>query len=233
MRKIDALVGRHSDVALDHRILNCDRASHRLDDAAELDQSPVAGALEHAAVLAGDGGVDEFGAQRPQPRERAVLVRARHAAEADDVGGQDRGDFAGLGSSCPSHTMHNNTKADQSRVAAMGRDLPVAEHVVRCHERLLRGRAATRSRRARRKSSSHFRRTLLILVLRQPRLAQANKEAGPLGLEGRIVGPSIPALHFLHGEAGTGDLDSRHGVLRLSVMAGPGVCDGETEKQVG
>ena len=92
----DALIGRHSDVALDHRVLNCDRAPHRFDDAAEFDQSPVAGALEHAAVLARDRGVDEVGAQRPQPRERPILVRARHAAEADDVGGQDRGDFAGL-----------------------------------------------------------------------------------------------------------------------------------------
>ena len=101
----DALIGRHSDVALDHRVLNCDGAPHRFDDAAKFDQRAVAGALEHPTVLARDGGVDEVGAQRPQPRERAVLVRARHATEADDVGGQDRGDFAGLGHSSGNPTL--------------------------------------------------------------------------------------------------------------------------------
>jgi hypothetical protein len=70
-----------------------DRASHRLDHAAELDESSVASALEHPPVLAGDGGIDEFRAQCPQPRERAVLVRARHPAEANDVGSQDRSDL--------------------------------------------------------------------------------------------------------------------------------------------
>ena len=84
--ELDALIRRRSDVALDHRVLNCDGAPHRFDDAAKFDQSPVAGALEQLAVLARDRRVDEVDAQRPQPRERAVLVRARHAAEADDVG---------------------------------------------------------------------------------------------------------------------------------------------------
>ncbi len=101
MRNIDALIGGRSDIALDHRVLNRDRASHGFDDAAEFDERPVARALEHAAVLAGDGGVDEVGAQRTQPRERAILVGARHPAEADDVGGQDRRDFPGLGHVSP------------------------------------------------------------------------------------------------------------------------------------
>ena len=99
--EIDAPVGRNSDVALDHRILNGYGASHRFDDAAELHESAVACALEHAAVLARDRRVDEFGAQLAQPREGAVLVGARHAAEADDVGGQDRRDFPGLGHGSP------------------------------------------------------------------------------------------------------------------------------------
>src|SRR5271163_447823 len=53
------------------------------------------------------------------------VVRARHPAETDDVGGQDRSDLAGFGHRAP-HTMYNNTKADESRVAAMGRVPTVA-----------------------------------------------------------------------------------------------------------
>ena len=92
----DALIGGHADVALDHRILNGNGATHRFDDAAKFDQSPVTSALEYVAVLAGYRGVDEVGAQRPQPRERAVLVRAGHTAEADDVGRKNRRDLPGL-----------------------------------------------------------------------------------------------------------------------------------------
>ena len=124
-------------------------ASHGFDDAAEFDQSPVAGALEHVAVLAGDRGVDEVDAQRPQPRERAVLVRARHAAEADNVGGQDRCDFAGLGHRAPPDTMHNNTKADPSRTAAMGRDVLVGDHRRRLPRTSLMGGKRPVAQRAR------------------------------------------------------------------------------------
>ena len=42
----------------------------------------------------GDGRIDEIAAQRAQPRQRAVLVGAGQAAEADDVGGENRGEFA-------------------------------------------------------------------------------------------------------------------------------------------
>ena len=91
--ELDALLGRHADVALDQRVLNCDRAAHRFDHAAELDEASIAGALEDAAVMGGYRGVDEIGAQAPETRERAILVRSRDPAEADDVGDQDRRDL--------------------------------------------------------------------------------------------------------------------------------------------
>jgi hypothetical protein len=47
--------------------------------------------------MQGDRWVDPIAAQGPKPRQRAVLVRTRHAAEADDIGGEDRGDFPGFG----------------------------------------------------------------------------------------------------------------------------------------
>ena len=64
-------------------------------------RAAVAGALDDAPVMHGDGRVDEVAAQRPQPRERAVLVRAGEPAVADDVGGQDRCDFPGLAHGAP------------------------------------------------------------------------------------------------------------------------------------
>ena len=82
----DAPVGGHAGVALDHGVLHFDRAAHRVDHAAELDDRAVAGALDHPAVMDGDGRVDEVAAQRSQPRKRSVLVGAGEAAEADDVG---------------------------------------------------------------------------------------------------------------------------------------------------
>src|SRR5271163_2201085 len=95
--KIEALIGGHADVAFDHRVLDRYRASHRLDHAAELDESPIAGALEHAPVLGRDRGVDQFRSQCPQSRERSILVHAGHATETDDVGSEDSGDLAGFG----------------------------------------------------------------------------------------------------------------------------------------
>ena len=38
-------------------------------------------------------GIDQIAAQRPQPRQDAILVRAGEPAIADDVGDQDRRDF--------------------------------------------------------------------------------------------------------------------------------------------
>ncbi len=95
--EFDAAVDGHAGVALDHAVLHLDGAAHRVDHAAELDQSPVAGPLDDATVVDGDGRVDQVAAQSPQPRERALLVRAGKPAVADHVGGEDRGKLPGLG----------------------------------------------------------------------------------------------------------------------------------------
>ena len=75
--ELNALVGRDLSVALDHRSLDFNGAVHRVDDAAELDDAAVAGALDDAAMVHGDGRVDQIAAQRPQPRQNPVLVGAR------------------------------------------------------------------------------------------------------------------------------------------------------------
>src|SRR6185437_13027918 len=92
--ELDPPFRRDAGVALGHAVLHVDRAPHRVDDAAKLDDDPVAGALDDPAVVRGDGGVDQVAAQRPQARQRALLIGAGEPAEADDIGDQDRRDLA-------------------------------------------------------------------------------------------------------------------------------------------
>ena len=46
-------------------------------------------------------GIDQIAAQRPQPRQRAILVRAGEPAVADDIRDQDRREFPGLAHGAP------------------------------------------------------------------------------------------------------------------------------------
>ena len=94
--EFDAPIRRQASVALDHPALHLDRAAHGVHHAAELDDGAVAGALDDAAVMSGDGGVDDVAAEAPQARERAILVRAGEPAVADHIGDQDCRKFAGL-----------------------------------------------------------------------------------------------------------------------------------------
>jgi hypothetical protein len=75
---------------LDHRPLDFDGAVFRIDDAAEFNDAAVAGALDDAAMMHGDGWVDQVAAKGPKPREDAIFVRASKTRVADDVGHQDR-----------------------------------------------------------------------------------------------------------------------------------------------
>ena len=54
----------------------------------------VAGALDDAPVMHGDGRVDQIAAQRPQPRQDAILVRAGEPAVADHVRAKNRRKFS-------------------------------------------------------------------------------------------------------------------------------------------
>ena len=60
--EFDLAIGRHAGVALDHRVLNLDGATHGVDHAAKLDESAVACALDDAPVVNGDRGVDQIAA---------------------------------------------------------------------------------------------------------------------------------------------------------------------------
>ncbi len=58
-------------------------------------EAAVAGTLDAAAVMGGDGGIDQIAPKPLQLRERPVLVGAGETAVADHVGDQNRCDFPG------------------------------------------------------------------------------------------------------------------------------------------
>jgi hypothetical protein len=77
--ELDATLGRQSGVALNHAGLHLDRASHRVDHAAKLDEAAVPGALDDAAVMRSDRRINQIAAQPPQPRQGTILVRCGEA----------------------------------------------------------------------------------------------------------------------------------------------------------
>ena len=94
--KFDAALGRKAGIALDHAVLHLDGAAHGVDDAAKLDDGSIAGALDHASVMHGDGRIDQIAAERPKPRQGTILVRSGEPAVADHVRDQNRRDFPRL-----------------------------------------------------------------------------------------------------------------------------------------
>ena len=82
--------GETSAFAPRHPALNLGGAGHRVDDAVELDQHAVAGRLDDAAAVLGDGGIDELEAMGLEARERPRLVDLHQPAVADHVGGEHR-----------------------------------------------------------------------------------------------------------------------------------------------
>ena len=77
--------GRPARVALYHSGLHLYRAAHGVNRAAELYEDSVAGALDHAPVVHGDGRINQIAAERPEPRQCAILVRSRKSTISDNV----------------------------------------------------------------------------------------------------------------------------------------------------
>jgi hypothetical protein len=95
--QLDAPLSRHVGVVADHSGLNLDRATRRGDHATELGDEPVARALDDPPAMHCDRRIDQIAAQRPEPCERSLLIRAREPAVADDIGDHDRGDLSDFG----------------------------------------------------------------------------------------------------------------------------------------
>jgi len=110
-----AALGRDAGVALDEAVLHFDGAAHGVYHAAELDEAAVAGTLDNAPAMHGNGGVDQIAAQPPQTRTRPVFVRAREPAVAYNVRNQDRRDFPRFRHGAPSGATQNSTNAGGRR----------------------------------------------------------------------------------------------------------------------
>ena len=72
--EFDAPFGAARRRCADHAVLHFNGTTRRVDDAAELDDGAVAGALDDPAMMHGDRRVDQVAAQGPEPRQRPVLV---------------------------------------------------------------------------------------------------------------------------------------------------------------
>ena len=90
----DALRLRRLGVALDHQLLDRDRAFDGGDDGGKLQQQPVARRLDDAAAEARHDRPRRLAMLAHRPR-RPRLVLAHQARVADDVDGEDRGEAAG------------------------------------------------------------------------------------------------------------------------------------------
>jgi hypothetical protein len=71
-------------------------AANRVDHAAKFDDRAVAGALDDAAMVHGDCGVDEVAPKATKAREGPVLVGASEPAISDNIRNQDRSQLSGL-----------------------------------------------------------------------------------------------------------------------------------------
>ena len=102
--EFDAALGRQASVALDHAVLYLDGAAHGVDHATKFDKRAIACPLHDAAVMHGDGRIDQVASERPQSRQCAVLVRTGESAISDHIRRKYRREFPGLGHEAPSAT---------------------------------------------------------------------------------------------------------------------------------
>ena len=92
--ELDAAVLWQAGIALDHAVLDLDRAANSVHDAAEFDDRSIARALDDTTVMYGNCGIDQIATQSSQPRENSVLVGPGKAAVTDHIGNKDRGKLA-------------------------------------------------------------------------------------------------------------------------------------------
>jgi hypothetical protein len=107
--KLNAAFGWQASVALDHPVLHLDGAAHGIDHASELYEDAVAGALHCAAMMRGDGGIDQIAPQPAQPRQRPLLVGPGKLVVSDHIRREDGCEFPGLRHGSPFTTRQSST----------------------------------------------------------------------------------------------------------------------------
>jgi hypothetical protein len=74
--EFDAPLGRQPSIAIDHAALHLDGEAHGVYHAAKFDKRAIACPLDDAAVMHGDGWIDQVASERPQSRQCAILIGA-------------------------------------------------------------------------------------------------------------------------------------------------------------
>jgi hypothetical protein len=87
--KLNTTLRGEAGVSFYHATLHLDGASHGIDHASKFDEASVTSALNNAPVMHGNGGIDQVATQRPQPRQRPILVGAGEPAIAGHIRRQD------------------------------------------------------------------------------------------------------------------------------------------------
>ena len=113
--ELDAALGRKASVALDHAVLHLDGAAHGVDHATKLDDAAVAGALDHAPMMHGDGGIDQIASERRAAAQGPLLVGAGKPAVSDHIRRKNGCEFPGLRHGSPFTTSQTSTIARRTR----------------------------------------------------------------------------------------------------------------------
>jgi hypothetical protein len=115
--ELDAFLGRQAEVALDEARLHLDRAAHRIDYAAELDDRAVAGAFHDTAVMGGDGRVDQIAPKGAKPCKDAIFVRTSKPGRVRSDGRLQSSDAAlSVGRARPSSNRRDLATSDAAHV---------------------------------------------------------------------------------------------------------------------
>ena len=80
----------HVRIAPSHSLLHLDGAAHRIDDAGELGQQPVARRLDDPAAMLGNAWIEQFTAMAVEAREGAFVIGADQPTVSGDVSRKDR-----------------------------------------------------------------------------------------------------------------------------------------------
>src|SRR5262245_25890692 len=92
--KFDPPFSRQAGISLDHAVLDFNRTANSVDHAAELDDEPISHAFHDASVVYRYSRIDQVAAERPQPRQRAILVCTSKTAITDNIGSKEGGEAA-------------------------------------------------------------------------------------------------------------------------------------------
>jgi hypothetical protein len=95
--KLNAAIGRKAGVSLNHAILYFNGTTNGVNNAPKLNDTSVAGALNYAPMMNGDGWINQITTECAQPRQCPVLIGASEPAVSDYVRHQNRCELPGLG----------------------------------------------------------------------------------------------------------------------------------------